>query len=361
MTENFNGPIGCEDTEEDELTIKNHQYPANQDFSIPINSKPIISFGIITDIQYADIENGLNYVGDKTRYYRNSLNLVKESVQHWHENIADANFKFIIQLGDIIDGKSSKDREDALSLVLNELKSDFKTLIPDFSLYHIWGNHEFYCFKRDEILATELNSAKLSNPKVSSTANYYKLDLTDEIKLICLDFYENSALGYDETHDIYKDSLEMLRKHNPNEDLNSADGLRGHGKRFTKFNGSLSQNQFVWLQENLKFFKENNLKVIICGHLPVHPQATASPMCLAWNYKEVLDLFAQYEKTLLAYLCGHDHDGGYFRDKSNIHHLTFAGIIETPPNSNSFATIKVFDNKISIEGVGLISYYEIYY
>jgi manganese-dependent ADP-ribose/CDP-alcohol diphosphatase len=53
--------------------------------------------------------------------------------------------------------------------------------------------------------------------------------------------------------------------------------------------------------------------------------------------------------------------GGYFRDKSNIHHLTVPAIIETPPNTNSFATIKVFDNKISIEGVGLIGFYEFYY
>ena len=354
--------VGCEDTEEDEITIKNHQYPVDQDFSKPLNLKPIISFGLITDIQYADHDNGLNYAGDRTRHYRNSINLVKEAVRHWHEQINENNFKFIIQLGDIIDGKATKDRENALNLVLNELKSDFKTLVPDFQLYHIWGNHEFYNFKRSEILNTELNSARLLNPnRAAVNANYYKVDLTNDIKLICLDFYEFSALGYDEEDNVYKEAMDMLRKHNHNEDLNSANDLRGHGKRYTKFNGSLNQIQMDWLVEQLENLKETNKKVIVCGHLPVHPQATNSPMCLAWNYKEVLNIFNNYEKTILAYLCGHDHEGGYFRDKSNIHHLTIPAIIETTPNTNSFATIKVFDNKISIEGVGMISYYEIYY
>jgi len=57
----------------------------------------------------------------------------------------------------------------------------------------------------------------------------------------------------------------------------------------------------------------------------------------------------------------HDHQGGYFRDKHNIHHVTFAAILETPANSNAYATVKVFDDKVSVEGVGVIGYYEIYF
>ena len=304
-----------EDTEEDELTIQNHQYPADQDFSVPLNSKPIVSFGLITDIQYAEHDNAFNYLGDKMRYYRNSINLVKEAVKHWREKIDEnKNFKFILQLGDIIDGKASADRENALKSVLNELNSDFRTQIPDFRVYHIWGNHEFYNFKRSEIVNTELNSAKHMNPTVSTSANYYKLDLTNDIEIICLDFYEFSALGFDEDDDVYKEAMSLLRKHNPNEDLNSADGLRGHGKRFTKFNGALSKQQMTWLADQLQILKEKNKKAIIVGHIPVHPQATTTPMCLAWNYRDVLEIFNKYAKTILAYLCGHDHDGKLFAE-----------------------------------------------
>ncbi len=68
-----------------------------------------------------------------------------------------------------------------------------------------------------------------------------------------------------------------------------------------------------------------------------------------------------FDRTVIAYFAGHDHCGGYFRDKNNIHHITFAAVLETPPNSNAYATIKVFDDKVSVEGVGFIGYYEIYF
>lgn len=82
-------------------------------------------------------------------------------------------------------------------------------------------------------------------------------------------------------------------------------------------------------------------------------------MDLLWNYKEVLDLLWTFDGTVLAYLAGHDHDGGYFRDRKNIHHITFQAIIESDPNTNSFATIHVYKDSILVEGVGRISTYQI--
>ena len=82
-------------------------------------------------------------------------------------------------------------------------------------------------------------------------------------------------------------------------------------------------------------------------------------MDLLWNYKEVLDLFWSFDGTILAYLAGHDHPGGYFRDRKNIHHLTVNAVIECDPNTNSFATVHVFPNSVLIEGVGLIGTYQI--
>lgn len=100
--------------------------------------------------------------------------------------------------------------------------------------------------------------------------------------------------------------------------------------------------------------------MIVCGHLPIHAQAS-DHTCLAWDSKRVLELIWSYDTTVVAYFAGHDHQGGYFRDKCNIHHITFAAILETPSNSNAYATVIVYDNKVSVEGVGVIGYYEIYF
>ena len=50
-----------------------------QDLSI----LPVAIFGVITDIQYANVDDGISYDGKRVRYYRNSLNLVHEAVNNW--------------------------------------------------------------------------------------------------------------------------------------------------------------------------------------------------------------------------------------------------------------------------------------
>jgi len=69
--------------------------PHKSDFQLK-KDEPCVSFGLLTDIQHADIEDGTNYVN--TRYYRNSLNLIRNAASEWSHL---PNFKFIIQLGNI--------------------------------------------------------------------------------------------------------------------------------------------------------------------------------------------------------------------------------------------------------------------
>jgi len=324
--------------------------------------EPLAVFGVITDIQYANVDDHKSYDRDYIRYYRNSLNLVKEAVNDWKNSTIK--IKFVIQLGDFVDGKAKhiNDSEPSVNCVLNE----FKKLFDDdeermkSELLHIWGNHEFYNFLRSDLMNLPLNTAKSLRQDADKQGNYYSYPVTDHLTLICLDCYEFSIIGYTADHPIYKEAHDLLRKHNTNEDLNNTSGLRGHAKRFSMFNGSLSESQMKWLERQLIECKEKNKKVIVCGHVPIHPQAV-DLRCLMWDQKEILELLGLFEKTVIAYFSGHDHRGGYFRDKHNIHHISFPAIIETTPNSNAYATVKVYDNKVSVEGVGKIGYYECYF
>lgn len=348
-------------TESDDIEEK-------QDLSI----LPITIFGVLTDIQYANVDDGKSYDGKRVRYYRNSLNLVSEAVSNWKqiESKFKKNIKFILQLGDLVDAKSLdiNDSHSAMERVIKELNKLFSgdkechSPIYDENnlpkILNIWGNHEMYNFKRRDLLNMNLNSSKLMNQ--NNSANYFFYDITEKLRLICLDFYEYSCIGYDSNDENYKQAYDFLTSHNKNENLNSVLGLRGHAMRFSLFNGALSQNQLQWLRDQLELCKGLNKKVIVSGHIPIHPQACET-MCLAWNNKEVLELLWSFDHTVIAYFSGHDHQGGYFRDKYNVHHITFSAILETPPNSNAYATVKVYDNKLSVEGVGKIGYYEIYF
>ena len=82
-------------------------------------------------------------------------------------------------------------------------------------------------------------------------------------------------------------------------------------------------------------------------------------MALLWNFEDVLNILWDFDDIVLAYLAGHAHEGGYFYDEKHIHQITLPAIIECEPNTNSFATVHVYEEYLMIEGVGRIDTYRI--
>ncbi|XP_078081533.1 manganese-dependent ADP-ribose/CDP-alcohol diphosphatase isoform X2 [Mustelus asterias] len=324
---------------------------------------PYFTFGVIADIQYANIENGFNYSKTRERYYRNSLHLLRSAIMGWNEEPATP--RFILQLGDLIDGFNLrlKSTDDALQTVLSEFA---KCRSP---VHHIWGNHEFYNFDRELLLKSALNTRHLGDEKPpDNTDSNEKTDLDPEdlegfygyhfspfpkFRFILIDTYDLSILGRKKTSRKYKDSMLVLKSNNRNEDLNSPRGLTGLNIRFLAFNGGFSQEQLEWLNKILTFSDNNQEKVTIIGHLPVHPQST-DPMCIAWNYDEILSVLHAHT-CIVCFIAGHDHDGGYYLDDHGIHHLTIEGVIETSPESHAFGTIQVYKDKMILKGRGRIT------
>ena len=74
----------------------NNENKSNRDGS----NKPLFTFGILTDIQYAPIPNGTSYNGTP-RYYRHALSAAKYAASHFEQEKVQC----VLNLGDIIDGK----------------------------------------------------------------------------------------------------------------------------------------------------------------------------------------------------------------------------------------------------------------
>lgn len=90
------------------------------------------------------------------------------------------------------------------------------------------------------------------------------------------------------------------------------------------------------------------------GHLPVHPKST-DPICLLWNFEEVLAVIRSHS-SVVCFMAGHDHNGGYHLDEdTGIHHVTFEGVIETPPDSNAFGILSVFEDRMELKGSGRVA------
>lgn len=333
-------------------------YSSEEEAKTP-KSKELFSFGVIADVQYADVDDGKDFLGIRRRYYRHSLQHLQNAIQYW--NGMEAQPAFVLQLGDIIDGFNAQHKmsEQALEMVMKEFKK-LRTQV-----HHIWGNHELYNFNRDYLTDSELNTKYLQDLTlhVNSTKNqnttgdadaefYYAYHFCPmaKFRFILLDAYDISILGRDISTQKYEASLHLLRENNPNENLNSPIDLVN--PRFVQFNGGFSQDQLDWVNDILTHSDKNKERVVIVGHLPIHPESTDS-VCLAWNYKDALSVIHAHH-SVVCFLAGHLHDGGYCQDSHGIHHLTLEGIIETPPESNAFGTIYVYDDRMILKGRGRV-------
>lgn len=217
--------------------------------SVDCTSDDCLTFGVISDIQYADHDDCLTIYGPvKTRYYRHGLSHVRRATE---ECIA-GNCQFMLQLGDLIDGKSRSESEKALGAVMDVI-NDSK-----IKFHHTLGNHELYNFKHSEAVTRLIHTDSLSEKA------YYAFEPRPNIKIISMDTYDLSMNGRQATDPHYEMCKKYLSK-NPNEDLNSPEGLEGLDMRFVKFNGGVSSEQLKWLSEQLADSDERKQKVIVFG------------------------------------------------------------------------------------------------
>uniref|UniRef100_A0A8C8BEA5 Manganese-dependent ADP-ribose/CDP-alcohol diphosphatase n=1 Tax=Otus sunia TaxID=257818 RepID=A0A8C8BEA5_9STRI len=310
-----------------------------------MEAAPRFSFGVIADIQYADAEDGYDFGGCRRRYYRHGLGQLRAAVEEWAA--ARPPLAFVLQLGDCIDGLNARsgEAEGALARVLAALG---RLRVP---VHHAWGNHEFYNFSRARLAHSGLNSRPAAAGPPGPDCQAYHCSPAPRFRLVVLDAYDLSTLGRQPDSPRYQESLRLLREKNPNDNLNSPAGLKE--PRFVEFNGGFSQAQLDWFDEVLKFSDENQEKVVVMGHLPIHPDAS-DRVCLAWNYEDALSVIHSHQ-CVVCFLAGHLHDGGYCLDSHGVHHLTLEGVIETPPESSAFGTIYVYEDKMVLKGRGRIS------
>lgn len=219
--------------------------------------KPIISFGLITDIHYVNNEDRWNYSKTFLRRYRQSLELINQACDYWLNSPYP--ISFLLQLGDLIDGLCELNKSS---------KEDLQTVLKQFErfprIYHLWGNHELYNFHRSELLNGPLCSF---NVEQISPAHYGMIDVCSNLRIVALDTYDLSLLGLKKDSDSYRQALKEFQKHNSNDKVNDWTGLEGFNKRFTQLNGGLTEKQLHWLDEQLNDARTHHANVLIIGKL----------------------------------------------------------------------------------------------
>jgi manganese-dependent ADP-ribose/CDP-alcohol diphosphatase len=266
------------------------------------DQKPLFSFGLIADIQYCDCEPA------GTRYYRKSLEKLEEAVR----SLRIDSPLFVVNMGDMIE-------KDFVSYkpVLNILDNS------GLKIYHIIGNHDF---------AVEPKQKKRIPPLQGNKDGYYSFTY-GKFRFICLNGNELSTYSSSNKKSIKKaeEYIKMLKNDGAPNAIN--------------WNGGMSDKQILWLSNQLNIASTNNEKVFIMCHFPVYPENEHNLL----NYRDILTVIEGYH-NIISWFGGHNHSGNY-GNFNMIHFVTLKGMVDTD-DSNSFALVEVYKNKIWIKGSG---------
>jgi len=274
-----------------------------QSFYSNSQDKPLFTFGLMTDVQYADRENS------GSRYYRSSPAKLKEAVGVFNrEKVA-----FVLHLGDLI----------------NDNLSSFDTLSPitkkrDMPLYLIPGNHEFAVGEGEKALVLSKMGLKRS----------YQAFRREGWRFILTDGTESGVIRHEKGSREYQQNRLWL-------DRLKADGATNA----FEWNGGIDKKQFTWIRKNLEKAQKKGERVILCCHYPLTPEKAPE---LLLNAPEVKGLLEEYP-AVFAWLNGHVHVSQFF-NQNGVNYVSFRGMVEK--EENAFAIVSVFQDHLDIKGFG---------
>jgi manganese-dependent ADP-ribose/CDP-alcohol diphosphatase len=326
---------------------------------------PGLRIGIISDVQYVDEEDGTNHSKTRVRRYRQSLNILKAAASSFiKESTA-----FNVILGDIVDGKAaqSKTQEFCLDAVISSCQHSRWHFLP--------GNHDFYCFSREEIHQKYLFGD--AHNSTSPEQLFYSVS-NGLFRFVYLDTYGTNfstqschnliRFCHNLTQDVsvigasspkhHQGAVELLMHNNKNmsiEAINKGiwheDDPLDHSRcHFVPYNGGLGEAQLTWLEAELMDAQRQEQRTIVFSHAPISKHC-AHASNVSFNHVEVLCLLQRYH-TVVAFIAGHDHIGGYHCDCSGIHHITPIAPVECAPGELSYGVLELSTAHMSFEWTG---------
>mmetsp|Transcript_22563 Transcript_22563/g.27841 ORF Transcript_22563/g.27841 Transcript_22563/m.27841 type:complete len:395 (+) Transcript_22563:209-1393(+) len=312
------------------------------------NSSNSFTFGVITDVQWADAPDGSNYTKTVKRHYRGSFRNLRDAVDYWN-SLDDV--QFIAQLGDLIDGSNRRtpaESDRALSLALDQLSRVSNGNCPSVNLV---GNHELYNFNRQELaLASWLRHGD---------SEYYSFIPARSWRVVVLDPYQISLIGHSCDDPRRHEAVEIMKRENPNvssdgTDGNWFEGIEGYQRRFCPYNGGYGPQQLEWFRNELQNAAAEEERVLVMSHTIIHPKACGGNT-MAWDYEQALAIIHESSSSkdssvVVAVLCGHDHSGNYHCDECGVHHCTFMSPLNKGDDGSAFGLIHVTPDCMEIRG-----------
>ncbi len=264
------------------------------------NDGPVLRFGVVTDVQYADQPDS----ADKVRRYRLSPGKLREAIAALNRSPLD----FVVNLGDTIDRNFAS--FEPIMRLFREVRAPLR---------HVLGNHDFD-------VAPELKP--LVARRLGLEHGTYHAWSQRGWRFIVLDGTEVSLFA-----------------HAPGtpEHAAATRAMKALPGKPATWNGGISPGQVAWLKGQLAAARTHGERVILFCHWPVFPQDGHN----LWNGPEVLRLVLEHRDVVAAWMNGHNHAGNY-GVKDGVHFLNFKGMVDTA--QNCWAEVTVFPDRLEVAG-----------
>jgi len=259
------------------------------------SEKPMIRFGMISDVHYADREPA------GTRFYRQSLTKVQEAIDRMNQEKLD----FAIELGDFKD-------QDAVPNEANTLKylTDIESVFKKFKgpTYHVLGNHDVDGISKQQFLE------RVENTDIPKTESYYSFSRKG-IHFVILD---GDFTKYGKAYD--------------------------HGN-FSWDDSFIPENQINWLKDDLK---ENRLPVVVFIHQMLGNWRDVK--LEVQNAAAVRQILEQSGKVICVFQ-GHVHEESYNLINGIPYYSVNAVVDGDGPENSAYMIVDVYkDGSLKIDG-----------
>jgi predicted phosphodiesterase len=257
--------------------------------------KPIVRFGMITDVHYADREPA------RGRYYDQSLNKLNEFINKMNHEKVD----FIVELGDFKDQDVYPNEKNTLKY-LTTVESVFSQF--NGPTYHVLGNHDM-----DGITKTQFLE-RVENTGIPKDKNYYSFNQKG-VHFIVLDGNF------------------------------SADGKDYNKDNYTNVESWIPPDQVKWLEDDLKV---NKLPAIVFIHQLLGDSKGMKKS--AQNAPEVRKILEESGKVLCVFE-GHVNSERH-SVINHIHYYSFiSAVFGSGQKNNSYVIVDVYKKgDIKIQG-----------
>jgi manganese-dependent ADP-ribose/CDP-alcohol diphosphatase len=317
-------------------------------------ARPLFTLGLIADIQYADMAD--THVEGRIQRFREAPGKLAAAVEELLENAAGGSLQAVLTLGDVTNGNREDPARNPSDLetpaaILDRLGA------AGIPTYHVLGNHCLDMPQATVLARLGFPAKDGSTPSEDDSAprsSFYSTLLAPGWRLIALDTTELSGHSHAEPS-ILEEAAAYAAAH----PLSEAE------PQMSPWNGGIGRAQAAWLDAALDAAAAAGERVIIAAHHQAGPPPAVRPSHAAWNKDEIFGLVTKKRagggggtaearsSPVVAYLAGHDHEGGY-ACAGGVHWLTLEALVEAPSGSTAWATVEVWEgDRLEVVGRGV--------